>query len=204
MSRSDDEYEPAETVAEFVSNKGAVSLIVTVGNSGATFTDLIEKVDVSRNTLSKRLRDAENLNLINPYSAGVGMGGKRKPYDLTLAGTQLLEQIEEVSYTETFYNIVRLREELKEKQESIEKWAEENGDDLGTEWVTGSLTPSSPIDNDQPTPEPASSTQEINPKEGESEQENIEDTTDCSETANTPDNDAGPDEESDSSRADNP
>lgn len=126
----DDDQTP---VSAFLKKDGAVEITATIGNSGASFTQIKQKVSVSHVTVNKRLKIGANLGLWDA-EAEPGQGEQRKVYRLSTAGQQILEQIEESSYLETLHQIRPLRDELQEKEEEVVEWTEQEETKILNDW----------------------------------------------------------------------
>ncbi len=84
---------PLEQVASFLCKKWTLTIIVTIGNFGVLrFNDLLRRIDgITQKTLSERLKDLEEHNLISRKTF------PEKPphveYSLTIKGKKLKEAV---------------------------------------------------------------------------------------------------------------
>ena len=90
---TDDVYSRATSWAEsWFSRKGSYSLLSTVSDSPKTWKDLERNLDLSTRTLSKRIREAESLGLIDRKPR---ISNGRMTYRLTRKGKKTLEYAKE-------------------------------------------------------------------------------------------------------------
>lgn len=120
------------TVGDFVLHKGALSILLELGVENKSFNDLKESstILVSPNTLSKRLKEAQELELVDKV-IGEGRGTRSTiDYTLTDTGDRLIAQFEDISdrYFELKNEMHNLREKMYDKEDEIRQLLADQAD----------------------------------------------------------------------------
>lgn len=117
--------EHQEEIAEFLSRTGAIGLLREVQRmDGSRFTDLDDALDVSSSTLSNRLEEACDLDLLEPTLESTDYGTNTR-YKLTGAGRKVRNQMEHRGIVRTYDKIQTLEEQIDESIEDLRKWVTE-------------------------------------------------------------------------------
>lgn len=87
-----DEYEPCETVVEFLNLKGSVGLMALLYEKPRSYSELESEIEITSSTISRRRDDADNLGLLT-----VGLEsddhGTKHVYTLTDLGNYVAERL---------------------------------------------------------------------------------------------------------------
>lgn len=123
---SRDVYERVEEhqdqVATFLTRTGAIGLLREVQNmNGSRFTELDEALDVSSSTLSKRLEEACELDLLEPALESTDYGTNTR-YKLTGSGRRVRNVMEHRGIIRTYDKIRTLEEQFDESIEELREW----------------------------------------------------------------------------------
>lgn len=116
--------EQEEAIAEFLSRTGAVGLLreaTPFHNEGLQFSEFNEKLSVSSSTLSKRLNEACELNLLTINLESTDYGSNNL-YVLTQTGRTLRGQMQQFGIFRTYDKIQTLEEEFDESVDDLREW----------------------------------------------------------------------------------
>lgn len=126
---SRDIYERVEQrqneIAAFLTRTGAIGVLREVDRKdGSRFTDFDEALDVSSSTLTNRLEEAYELDLLERTLESTDYGTSKR-YKLTGAGRKVRTQMEYRSIARTYDKIRTLEEQLDESVEELCEWVTE-------------------------------------------------------------------------------
>jgi len=116
--------EREEAIAGFLSRTGAVGLLresVPFHNQGVQFSEFDEKLSVSSSTLSKRLDEACELDLLSVELESTDYGSN-SVYVLTGTGRSLRDQMQQLGIFRTYDKIQTLEEEFDESVDDLREW----------------------------------------------------------------------------------
>lgn len=116
--------EREEAIAEFLSRTGAVGLLreaPPLKSHGCRFTEFDEKLSISSSTLSKRLDEACELQLLKIELESTDYGANSM-YVLTGAGANLRSEMDQRGIFRIYDKIQTLEEELDESVEDLREW----------------------------------------------------------------------------------
>ena len=119
-----DTEEREEAIADFLSRTGAIGVLNEVPPlkyQGRRFTEFNENVDVSSSTLSKRLDEACESDLLKVELESTDYGSNNM-YVLTGTGRNLRDQMEHMGVLRTYSKIQTLEEELDESVGDLREW----------------------------------------------------------------------------------
>lgn len=143
-------FSPAELFAE----KGTVEIFCEIGEGGGRFNEILENVSISHQTLTTRLRQAQEANLLTTESVNRG-NGTVHIYKYTYAGSQIYQELDERGVVDN-YEVFRVaRQQFEEDEASFIEWMKQNEDDVidWSRWETASGDVyGKPDDKDSPDP----------------------------------------------------
>jgi|AntRauTorcE11898_2_1112593.scaffolds.fasta_scaffold03465_2 DNA-binding HxlR family transcriptional regulator len=103
----------SKEIAEFLRRKGGVGLVVSIDKkSGSTFTELVSKVHVSRNTLSTRFDEAVEIQLIREVAHPSDHGNAVR-YALTKRGKQVHTVLDDYRMASAYSDLLRARKNIE-------------------------------------------------------------------------------------------
>ena len=118
-----------ESIAEFLDSKGAVELLIEAGQDGATFTELLEAIPVVRSTLTERIGEAEEFELIYKQPGECG-GRTTHEYHTTYRGDAVHRRIDLHGIIRTYGAYKQVRDEYEERKKRLVRWAKKNEDEV--------------------------------------------------------------------------
>jgi len=116
------------TVSDYLERKGAIELLCEIEPNGSQFSQLVGGVEITRNTVSSRLQEGEELGLIEKQD--IQGRGTDHAYRLTQAGAKLRLYLDHTGITEQYRIIKQLRRDFNERAGELIRWAEENETEL--------------------------------------------------------------------------
>lgn len=126
-------------VVEFLQSAGGAGILLTVDQSeGTTHNGFVPQTDVSRATVTKRVREAEKLDLIEPTQFDDDHGNTKR-YFLTQIGRVYRVALESMGLDETYRTYVDAQKSLQNGFDRMGDWVIENdrfwtGKNLGAEF----------------------------------------------------------------------
>ncbi|MFC3477736.1 hypothetical protein [Halobacterium litoreum] len=124
--------EEAERIADFLSKKGGVRVLDELQDGPKRFVVLQEKLEVSRATITDRIEDAKDLELISEKPDYTGGGGyKRHP--LTAKGQIVADELERTDLARIRKEIRELEAEFKDHIGEFETSLEQRSSELNEE-----------------------------------------------------------------------
>lgn len=113
--------ERMNNIGKFLRRQGGVGVIVRIPTDGKmTFTDLCRRVHVSRQTLSTRLDEARELDLVRQIDESEGHGNEQ-PYLLTSRGHHLRSVMEIAELDQRYANYLRSRRRIANAIDRFER-----------------------------------------------------------------------------------
>jgi len=105
---------------EFMKKEGGLDLLYELIETEKGFNELRKALRISPNTLSKRLSEAINLELVG-FKVDKGKGRARIKYFLTEKGKKTLETLEPIKdeYIRIRREVQRLKQEIDEKKREL-------------------------------------------------------------------------------------
>lgn len=125
MSKYPREEIDPEAIQEFLELKGAVELLIVLGESDLRHDELESEVPVSGSTFHIRREQASDLGLITRESRKVDDGFK-DVYTLTAAGKAIARQARQEGLVKLFWRLQEIREQYDELLEGIPEWVTES------------------------------------------------------------------------------
>ena len=120
-----DEYEPCETVVEFLQLKGSVGLMALLYEKPRTYSELESEIEITSSTISRRRDDADNLGLLT-----VGLEsddhGTKHVYTLTDLGNYVAERLGSKGIISSYYEMRDRQKEIEQKTEEVIEIVREN------------------------------------------------------------------------------
>jgi DNA-binding HxlR family transcriptional regulator len=120
-----DEYEPAETLVEFLQLKGSVGLIALLYERPRTYSELESEIEITSSTISRRRNDADYLNLLT-IELESDEHGTKHVYTLTDLGNYVAERMAHKGIISSYYQMRDRQKEIEEKTEEVAEWVEDN------------------------------------------------------------------------------
>ncbi|TKX60819.1 hypothetical protein EXE48_10325 [Halorubrum sp. ASP1] len=124
-----DEYEPCETIWEFLQLKGSVGLLTLLNEGPRTFSELESEMEITSTTISRRRIDADDLGLLT-VELESGDHGTKHVYTLTDMGERLAKQMVLNEAASNYKEMRRHQRELEAKTEETIAWVRENPGEL--------------------------------------------------------------------------
>lgn len=117
-----DDEPDVEAVADFLERKGAIGLLSTANRSGRRFRYLEEHVDVSTATLSKRLKEAEQIGLVKLHAKRID-NRVRNVYYLSPLGEALHYEMHQAGIVQLYRDIQQKKNKLNEQKQNLIEWS---------------------------------------------------------------------------------
>jgi len=117
------------TVAEFFSSTGAIEMFCELAHQGARFKHLNNVLEISHTTLTRRLREAEELDLITSEAVD-GERRRTHKYVPTVVGHQIVFHLHEQGVVERYQLCKETRRRYQEKADQICEQLETNPRDV--------------------------------------------------------------------------
>lgn len=120
-----DEYEPYDTIWEFLEAKGSVGLLTLLYERARTFSELESEIEITSSTITRRLADVANLDLLTA-DVESGEHGTKKVYMLTDKGEFLARQMAAEGITSSYHKMREHQNIIEEKTQKVVNWVEQN------------------------------------------------------------------------------
>jgi DNA-binding HxlR family transcriptional regulator len=109
----------AEELETFLSGQGSVEILLWLSDEPRRFTDLYERVDVARATLSKRLQRGVELGLWNRESEDDSGDTGTETYRITDRGDALLTEIDREAAVRHLQSLYNARRDFESDREGL-------------------------------------------------------------------------------------
>jgi len=106
------------TVEAYLRRKGALAVLIEIGDSSATFQAIDGAVLVSSSTVSNRLQDGVEKDLVEITHRPTDHGTQKR-YTLTRVGSRVLNRVREIDLEETVRQLQRLQRERETELERL-------------------------------------------------------------------------------------
>lgn len=113
------------TPDEFFTNDGAIELFCELHQTGSRFTDLNNELPISHTTLSSRLGEAQELELIEKQLMERD-GNNVTVYAPTNKGARLILELRRTGVMETYQLLKEIRSRFEERSDNVREWVYEN------------------------------------------------------------------------------
>jgi DNA-binding HxlR family transcriptional regulator len=120
-----DEYEPCETVVEFLQLKGSVGLMALLYEKPRTYSELESEIEITSSTISRRRNDAKYLGLLTVELESDEHGTKHV-YTLTELGEYVADRMANKGIISSYYQMRDRQKEIEQKTEEIVGWVADN------------------------------------------------------------------------------
>jgi DNA-binding HxlR family transcriptional regulator len=120
-----DEYEPCETLVEFLELKGSVGLIALLYERPRTYSELESEIEITSSTISRRRTDADHLGLLTMELESDEHGTKHV-YTLTDLGNYVADRMAHKGIISSYYQMRDRQKEIEQKTEEIVEWVADN------------------------------------------------------------------------------
>jgi len=124
-----DEYEPYETVWEFLQSKGSVGLLALLYEKPRTYSELESEIEITSSTISRRRDDADHLGLLTVELESDDHGTKHV-YTLTDMGYFLARRMAQEGITSSYHKMRDHQQTIEEKTEEVADWVKHNPEKL--------------------------------------------------------------------------
>ncbi|MFC6723089.1 winged helix-turn-helix transcriptional regulator [Halobium palmae] len=119
-----------EEIRDYPSGKGAIELLCEIGRDGSRYTDLLGELDITSDTLTERLNEAQAALLVEVRAGGHGPGKTVNEYNLRPRGEKVRLHLMNTG-TYSSYELYReTRKKFEEDREGAREWMVENSDVL--------------------------------------------------------------------------
>jgi DNA-binding HxlR family transcriptional regulator len=118
-----------EAVASFLERKGSFEVLIIISEGGAQFTEIFEQLQISSDTLTKRLKEGVAAGVIADESKRVD-GERKNIYVLTPLGLAVRERMHEARVGEVFWRLMELREQFEKLEEDVTEYVEDTDSPL--------------------------------------------------------------------------
>lgn len=110
-----------EAVCEFLRREGGAGVLVKIDDErGNTFSELADQVHVTRNTLSNRLDEATDLDLLKETTHPSDHGNAIR-YALTTRGERVQFLLDESEMSQLYADFLQIRQEMEDGIEFVEE-----------------------------------------------------------------------------------
>lgn len=106
------------SVEAYLRRKGVLAVLIEIGLGSATFQDIDEAVLVSSSTVSNRLQEGVEKELIEITHRPTDHGTQKR-YTLTKVGTRVLSRVREIDLDRTVQKLQRLQREHETELERL-------------------------------------------------------------------------------------
>lgn len=120
-----DEYEPCETLVEFLQLKGSVGLIALLYERPRTYSELESEIEITSSTISRRRNDAKYLGLLTVELESDEHGTKHV-YTLTELGEYVADRMANKGIISSYYQMRDRQKEIENKTDEIAEWVADN------------------------------------------------------------------------------
>lgn len=108
-----------QTLAEYFESKGALDLAFHIGFDGQSFSALEDITDLSPATLSKRLKEGEELGLWTTIAKRPHDGRSQQKYVPTQNGLKIAALLDRTDFTTAYVKFLDKKEDLEEGREQV-------------------------------------------------------------------------------------
>lgn len=120
-----EEYEPYETVPEFLKAKGSVGLLALLYEKPRTYSELESEIEITSSTISRRRIDADHLGLLT-LELKSDENGTKHVYTLTETGEYLTGEMAHKGITSSYHKMRDHQETIEKKTEEVVDWVKQN------------------------------------------------------------------------------
>lgn len=120
-----DEYEPCETLVEFLQLKGSIGLLALLYERPRTYSELESEIEITSSTISRRRDDADYLGLLTVELESDDHGTKHV-YTLTALGEYVADRLANKGIISSYYQMRDRQKEIEQKTDEIVEWVEDN------------------------------------------------------------------------------
>ncbi|MFC6723114.1 hypothetical protein ACFQE1_01645 [Halobium palmae] len=106
------------SIEAYLRRKGVLAVLIEIGLGSATFQDIDEAVLVSSSTVSNRLQEGVEKELIEITHRPTDHGTQKR-YTLTSVGTRVLNRVREIDLDKTVQKLQRLQRERETELERL-------------------------------------------------------------------------------------
>lgn len=123
------DYEPCDTIEEFLRSKGAVDLLALLHERPRTYSEIESEIEITSSTITNRRDDAADLGLLTVEVASDDHGTK-KVYVLTDLGEFLADRMARQGLLASYRKMRTLQQLVEEETEEVIDWVRQNPSQL--------------------------------------------------------------------------
>lgn len=123
------DYEPCDTIEEFLRSKGAVGLLALLHERPRTYSEIESEIEITSSTITNRRDDAADLGLLTVEVASDDHGTK-KVYVLTEMGEFLADTMARQGLIASYRKMRTLQQLVEEETEEVIQWVRQNPSQL--------------------------------------------------------------------------
>ena len=114
-----------EQLVAFLEEQGAIQILLWLVDGPKRFTDLYDRIDIARATLSKRLQHGEELGF---WKSTEVTGETSARYELAERGEVIAEFVGETPSLRHLQSLYNTRQDFEEDRKELLQWVRENTD----------------------------------------------------------------------------
>ncbi len=114
---------PSDKIAEFLQLKAGPELLLEIGTKGSRWTDLENELNISSATLSDRLKQARELDLVESDTRG-SESSVSAIYTLDTLGGMVYQQMHNTNTASTWSYLKDTRKEFESQKQQVIEWVE--------------------------------------------------------------------------------
>lgn len=122
----------AEELEDYLSKRGTVELLCEINQSGSRYGELSEALDISTSTLTKRLKEGQDVLVIEMQAARRNRSPVNE-YTLTKRGFRILYHMMDTNAIGAYQLYREAQAKFEEKAEEVCEWTAANSDQLTKE-----------------------------------------------------------------------
>ncbi|WP_160167169.1 winged helix-turn-helix transcriptional regulator [Natronococcus amylolyticus] len=130
-------------VRGFLWKKGSIRMVCEMGYNGSRFNELDDALDISQGTLTKRLKRAEYLSLVDTEVVD-GEKGKSHAYILTNRGRYLLMNMEHIGLVHYHYELRDARKGFDDARDNVLDTIVDGYEEMDKEYADDEFIPIAP------------------------------------------------------------
>ena len=117
-----------ESSEEFLTDKGTIEMILVIGEDGAHFDELVEKTNVSHDTVDKRVDAGRKLGFFT--TEATTDTSRNYKWVLEAKGYTILEKLQKQNADKSFYQLNKARQDYQKSIEPVKNWINKSNEIL--------------------------------------------------------------------------
>lgn len=110
---------------DFLSKDGSLEMIIEIGESGASFTEIDNNVSISHSTITERFSAVEGLRVFDKRISDDSASDHT--YILDSKGQVVLRKLDEVGAIEKYYQLKKLRQDFEKSCSRVDELFADDG-----------------------------------------------------------------------------